>query len=1079
MKKLIFMLALLVSVASQAQTYPPKPDIVGYINSVIKNNPEVLIRGNVMNRILKEVLNYPVDTIWLVQDTLKYRQNGAIYSRLLPGLEGSTLAIHNTGAGVRLANLNVSGDTLSIKRLRGDSTMNLVYQSDSSILLSANTRHPNIQFQDEGIDLGDSGTVVTVNFTGAGVVAARSGRTVDVTITGGGGGGGTADGNNYPTSVNISAGTLAITRDGLSAISTSITTDDIPQGISHFYFTDSAARKSFSATGPVLYDTTTGVFSFNTGFYTASNGLTKAGSDFQLGGTLSGYTLIGGGANILEMSFSPGGGLYIAGSSTTSPMTIEAFNGNALEITTAGGMGINVQTLSNIGVDAASGSSYGLRGRSNTNYAGVFETGNTTNVVTSVLSLEKASTTPAAGIGVGMDFRLSSLTSTINTSNRLVSTWTNALYINRTSLFEIYTLNNGTEAVKFALRGNGQVRLHSYGAGTITGTSTYLLGVDASGNVIETSAAAGYTANNGLTMTVNNMKLGGMLIENTTITGDVHQLSLSSSVVGTSALSVSNSVSTGISSYSGATNAAAISGITLGGPAYQGTVNPTSTNTAVNIMVLTRQTQGTAANGMGMQIQYQMEDNAGTTFLAGHTKYILTDATAGSTRTQFEVTTVNPALGNSRKLYITSDGYMGLDATPQNDDALTQVLVRDNVSGEIKYRTASSFGGGGGGSVTASNGLTAIGSDVRLGGTLNTYTTIGSGGTTLEISGSTTGAFTGVLKVLNNSAGAVSLSIPAGGGKGMYVEGSFAGNTALEAQAFGLGNAIVAGAGAAPAAYINSNYSTTNTVEDVMQIVRFRSGGVGANGIGGALALGAEDNSGTGRYAAKVIGVLTDVTSTAPLGEYKISVLNGVLGQIDRFRINNSGQVRLHAYGTNTFSGTATYLLGVDASGNVIETSASGGSGVFTEKSTVGGATFYSEVYDVTSGFAVNQALKVGHASDNNMRTITLNATFFVSQSNFIGTGQWVQIGQITNDTYRPTHDIYVDGPDRVDATSYENSGGTSFTGSSVYSGIRYKISSSGVISVWVDTVTSYAILSGGNHLIFPINITYFRIPTS
>lgn len=47
-----------------------------------------------------------------------------------------------------------------------------------------------IQFQDEGINLGSSGTVNIVNFTGVGVTASRVGNTVTVNITGGGGGSG-------------------------------------------------------------------------------------------------------------------------------------------------------------------------------------------------------------------------------------------------------------------------------------------------------------------------------------------------------------------------------------------------------------------------------------------------------------------------------------------------------------------------------------------------------------------------------------------------------------------------------------------------------------------------------------------------------------------------------------------------------------------------------------------------------------------------------------------------------------------------------------------------------------------------
>jgi len=44
-----------------------------------------------------------------------------------------------------------------------------------------------IQFQDEGIDLGTSGTVDKINFTGQGVTASRNGSVLTVNITSGGG----------------------------------------------------------------------------------------------------------------------------------------------------------------------------------------------------------------------------------------------------------------------------------------------------------------------------------------------------------------------------------------------------------------------------------------------------------------------------------------------------------------------------------------------------------------------------------------------------------------------------------------------------------------------------------------------------------------------------------------------------------------------------------------------------------------------------------------------------------------------------------------------------------------------------
>ena len=46
------------------------------------------------------------------------------------------------------------------------------------------------------------------------------------------------------------------------------------------------------------------------------------------------------------------------------------------------------------------------------------------------------------------------------------------------------------------------------------------------------------------------------------------------------------------------------------------------------------------------------------------------------------------------------------------------------------------------------------------------------------------------------------------------------------------------------------------------------------------------------------------------------------------FRVQGSGALALDSYGSGTFTGTAVYTLGVDASGNVIETSGGGGGGI-------------------------------------------------------------------------------------------------------------------------------------------------------
>lgn len=77
-----------------------------------------------------------------------------------------------------------------------------------------------IQFQDEGLNLGTSGTVNIVNFTGVGVTASRVGNTVTVNVAGGGGSGTvTSVGVSVPTGLTVSgspvttSGTIAIGLD--------------------------------------------------------------------------------------------------------------------------------------------------------------------------------------------------------------------------------------------------------------------------------------------------------------------------------------------------------------------------------------------------------------------------------------------------------------------------------------------------------------------------------------------------------------------------------------------------------------------------------------------------------------------------------------------------------------------------------------------------------------------------------------------------------------------------------------------------------------------------------------------------
>lgn len=70
----------------------------------------------------------------------------------------------------------------NIRTINGTSLL-----GSGNINIDLSVKQTNIQFQNEGVALGTSGTVDVINFTGAPVTASRTGNTVTVDITGGGG----------------------------------------------------------------------------------------------------------------------------------------------------------------------------------------------------------------------------------------------------------------------------------------------------------------------------------------------------------------------------------------------------------------------------------------------------------------------------------------------------------------------------------------------------------------------------------------------------------------------------------------------------------------------------------------------------------------------------------------------------------------------------------------------------------------------------------------------------------------------------------------------------------------------------
>lgn len=177
--------------------------------------------------------------------------------------------------------------------------------------------------------------------------------------------------------------------------------------------------------------------------YTASNGLTMSGSDVQLGGALTKYTVINGAFDF-------------------------EFNGiNSFRVSTPNlDIRTDAYTTTNFSINEA------VHATSNmSSLAGVVTADNLSSLYSHL------PTTPSTAVLMKTSNSVSNNASQIVVLDSTISLYTKA--------------NEVTNFNKFSLLSTGQLQINKYGSGTFTGTPTYNLGVDASGNVIEVATGGG------------------------------------------------------------------------------------------------------------------------------------------------------------------------------------------------------------------------------------------------------------------------------------------------------------------------------------------------------------------------------------------------------------------------------------------------------------------------------------------------------------------------------------------------------------------------------------------------------------
>lgn len=229
--------------------------------------------------------------------------------------------------------------------------------------------------------------------------------------------------------------------------------------------------------------------------------------------------------------------------------------------------------------------------------------------------------------------------------------------------------------------------------------------------------------------------------------------------------------------------------------------------------------------------------------------------------------------------------------------------------------------------ITSDNGLTKTSDNIQLGGTLLHNTDVNTGSFLFSVSSSSPGAN----PMTVSSADGLGLLVTAGGSNAGIETNGFVGLIANSSGNSGITINSSAGAVALKALgdsgtniYMQSTYSSTSTIETMMEIIRSTTG-TAANGIGSRLMFETETNADLYQESNSLISKWTNVIHASRESQFEIWGVNNAISE-QHFTLKGTGQTQLNNYGQGTFTGTAAYTLQVDSSGNIIEGSGGGAS---------------------------------------------------------------------------------------------------------------------------------------------------------
>lgn len=289
-----------------------------------------------------------------------------------------------------------------------------------------------------------------------------------------------------------------------------------------------------------------------------------------------------------------------------------------------------------------------------------------------------------------------------------------------------------SDAMRFIIGPTGAVRIPD-----LAGTGTEMVVASSTGVLSRQAIPSGgsglSTADNGLTAnTSTNVRLGGTLIQNTTLAADTFRLLMTGQNT-TQTLTVNNS-SSGTGLWGISASGYGVQANSTTGVALLAEVNPTSDNTVIPVAEFSRTTQAGSggANGMGGSIDMKIKTISDVPVISNQIISKWTTAATATRTSELSITGVNSAVTTN---LATLSGNGALKLNQYGDGTFTGTATKwaafDTDGNVIEVNPPS-----GSGITTADNGLTAnTSSNVRLGGTLLATTNINKAGFDFSILG--------------------------------------------------------------------------------------------------------------------------------------------------------------------------------------------------------------------------------------------------------------------------------------------------------------------------------------------------------